>query len=74
MDFITVKSIGGSTWSFRKERIEMVTERFRFKENEIDRIPELRGRISCAIIKLIGNNQEYYCNDSYKTIMELLKD
>lgn len=74
MDFITVKSIGGSTWSFRKDRIEMVSERFKFKENTMEHIPELRGRSSCAIIKLIGNDQEYYCNDSYKSIMELLKE
>lgn len=74
MDFITVKSIGGSTWSFKKDRIEMVTERYSFKENLIERIPELKDRKSCAIIKLIGNSQEFFCSDSYNSIMELLKD
>ena len=69
MVFITVKSVGGSIWSFRKDRIEMVLDRKHFKQEELKTIPELASRDSCAIIKLIGNNAEFYCDDSYESIM-----
>lgn len=39
MEFITVTSLGGSTWSFRKDRIEMVINRFTFTEEESKNIP-----------------------------------
>lgn len=69
MDFITVTSIGGSLWSIRKDRIEVITNRFVFSEDELTHIPELTGRQSCAIIKLIGDSSTYYCQDSYESIM-----
>ena len=72
MSFITVTSIGGSTWSFNKDRIEMVINRRKFKEEELKNIPELNGLEKCAIIRLIGLDREYYCKDSYETIMKLM--
>lgn len=72
MSFITVTSIGGSTWSFRKDRIEMVIKRFKFPEQDLRTIPELRGLESCAIIRLIGVDSNYYCKDSYEEIMKKL--
>ena len=72
MDFITVTSIGGSIWSFRKDRIEMVTNKFKFTEEEIRGVPELQGKESCAIIRLIGGNAKYFCRDTYESIMERL--
>ena len=72
MEFITVTSIGGSTWSFRKDRIEMVINRFTFSEEEIKNIPEVKNLDSCAIIKLIGVNREFFCKDSYESIMKML--
>lgn len=74
MDFITVRSIGGSIWSFRKDRIEMISERYTFSENDIENIPQLKTRKSCAIIKLIGNNSEYFCDNPYNEIMSLLNE
>jgi hypothetical protein len=72
MDYLTVTSIGGSIWSFRKDRIELITKRFIFTEEELNRVPELVGRNSCAMIKLIGDDGTYYCQDSYESIMERL--
>ena len=72
MDFLTVTSIGGSTWSFRKDRIEVITNRFFFTEDELKSIPELKGKTSCAIIKLISSEATYYCQDSYDSIMARL--
>ena len=73
MEFITVTSLGGSVWSFRKDRIEMVSNKFTFSEDEIRSIPELEGRNSCAIIKLMGDNSSYYCQDTYESIMRLFE-
>ena len=73
MDFITVTSIGGSVWSFRKDRIEMVTKKFRFTEDEVRSVPELQGVESCAIIRLMGENAKYFCRDTYESIMERLQ-
>jgi len=72
MDYITVKSLGGSIWSFRKDRIELVCKRFSFREDDIKRIPKLKDKESCAIIRLIGSENEYFCDDSYESIMEQL--
>lgn len=72
MEFITVTSLGGSTWSFRKDRIEMVINRFTFTEEESKNIPEVKNLDSCAIIRLIGVNREYFCKDSYESIMKML--
>ncbi|SFP03078.1 hypothetical protein SAMN04487852_11369 [Prevotella sp. tf2-5] len=72
MEFITVTSLGGSTWSFRKDRIEMVINRFTFTEEESKNIPEAKNLDSCAIIRLIGDNREYFCKDSYESIMKML--
>lgn len=65
-------SIGGSVWSFRKDRIEMVAKKFKFTEEEIRSVPELRGIESCAIIQLMGENAKYFCRDTYESIMERL--
>lgn len=73
MDFITVTSIGGSIWSFRKDRIEMVINRQFFSEEDRKQIPDLMDAESCAIIRLIGSNQEFYCKDSYESIMKKLE-
>ena len=73
MEFITLTSIGGSTWSIRKDRIEMVINRFKFSQQELDSIPELQGMKSCAVIKLIGVDSDYLCRDSYESIMEQLQ-
>lgn len=70
MEYITVRSLGGSIWSFRKDRIELVCKRTNFKLDEINNIPDLKGRESCAIIRLIGSAGDYYCDDSYESIME----
>ena len=70
MKYITVKSIGGSIWSFRIDRIELVCKRFKFKPEALKNVPELNGRESCAVIKLIGSTTEYYCQDTYESIME----
>lgn len=70
MDFITVTSIGGSTWSFRKDRIEMVIHRFAFSEEELKNVPQLKDVTSCAIIRLIGLEREFFCKDSYDSIMK----
>ena len=72
MEFLTVTSIGGSIWSFRKDRIELITHRFVFTEDELKHVPELNGRDSCAIIKLIDDEGTYYCQDSYESIMARL--
>ena len=72
MDYLTVTSIGGSIWSFRKDRIELITKRFVFTEEEINNVPELVGRDSCAMIKLIDDDGTYYCQDSYESIMARL--
>ncbi|MBR5907047.1 MAG: hypothetical protein IKZ50_01475 [Bacteroidales bacterium] len=72
MEFITVTSIGGSTWSFRKDRIEMVINRHAFTEEEIKNIPDLRGMNACAIIRLIDLKEEFFCKDSYESIMKRL--
>lgn len=70
MDFITVTSIGGSIWSIRKERIEMITKRFSFSKSELEQIPELEHMASCAIIKVIGDDSLLFCRDSYESIMD----
>lgn len=72
MDYLTVTSIGGSTWSFRKDRIELITNRFAFTEEELKNVPALNGRASCAIIKLMNDSGIYYCQDSYESIMNRL--
>ena len=72
MDFITVKSIGGSIWSFRKDRIEIVMKRFSFQDRDVKQMPELRDRDECSIIKLIGQETEFFCEDSYDSIMSRL--
>lgn len=72
MDFITVTSIGGSVWSFRKDRIEMVSKKYSFTEEEMKSIPELAGKESCAVIQLMSGNAKYFCRDSYESIMERL--
>ena len=72
MEFITVKSLGGSIWSFRKDRIEMVSNRFKFDKEELEDIPVLRKRESCAIIRLMGSDKEFFCDDTYESIMEQL--
>lgn len=74
MEFITVKSLGGSVWSFKKDRIEMVCNRFKFDKEELEEIPALKERESCAIIRLIGSDKEFFCADSYESIMTQLKD
>lgn len=74
MDFITVTSIGGSIWSFRKTCIEMVSKKFRFSEQELKDVPELNGRDSCAVIRLAGENVNFFCQDSYESIMERLEE
>lgn len=73
MDFITVTSIGGSIWSFRKDRIEMVSKRFTFSDEDKQDIPLLKEMESCAIIRLVGVKQEFYCKDSYESIMKRLE-
>lgn len=72
MEYITVTSIRGSIWSFRKDRIELITNRFVFSEDELKHVPELEGRSSCAIIKLINDGGTYYCQDTYESIMARL--
>ena len=72
MEFITVTSIGGSLWSFRKDRIEMVSKRFKFTQEELNNIPELSERESCTIIHLLGSEIDYFCQDSYESIMEMI--
>ena len=72
MDFITVTSIGGSIWSFNKDQIEMVIKRFSFSKDDLDSIPQLVGLDSCAIIRLKGLDRDYYCKDSYESIMKML--
>lgn len=74
MVFITVKSIGGSIWSFRKDRIEIVMKRFSFQDRDIKQLPNLEGRTECSVIKLIGQETEYFCEDSYESIMNRLTD
>lgn len=69
MDFITVTSIGGSIWSFNIDQIEMVIKRFSFSKGDIESIPQLEGLDSCAIIRLKGLDRDYYCKDSYESIM-----
>ena len=69
MGFITVNSIGGSIWSFNKDRIEMVIKRFNFAKDEIEHVPQLVGLESCAIIRLIGLDRDFYCKDTYESIM-----
>lgn len=73
MDFITVTSIGGSIWSFRKSSIEMVAKKFTFSEQELKVAPELNDMDFCAVIRLIGENIDFYCRDSYESIMERLQ-
>ncbi len=72
MEFISVTSIGGSIWSFRKDRIELVTKRFSFSQKELDMVQELHNLDSCTVIKLIGDDNRYFCRDSYESIMEQL--
>lgn len=67
-------SIGGSIWSFRKDRIEMVLKRFKFTSEELNNIPELRERDSCAIIHLMGSEIDYLCRDTYESIMERIHE
>ncbi len=69
MDFLTITSIGGNTRSFRKDRIEIIEKRICFTKEELKAIPELNGKESCAIIKLIGSEVPFYCQDSYESIM-----
>ena len=52
MNFITVKSIKGSIWSFRKDRIMMVSNKFSFTTEQLNNVPELRNMESCAFIRL----------------------
>jgi len=72
MDFLTVNSIGGSIWSFNKDQIEMVIKRFSFSKDDLEQIPQLVGLDSCAIIRLKGLDRDYYCKDSYESIMAKL--
>jgi hypothetical protein len=72
MSFITVTSIGGSIWSFNKDRIEMVIKRFVFTKDELEHVPQLEGKDSCAIVRLIGIDRDYFCEDSYESIMAKL--
>lgn len=60
-------------WSFRKDRIEMVAKKYRFTDEEMKSVPELHGKESCAIIRLIGENSQYFCRDTYESIMERLQ-
>jgi len=48
----------------------MVINRFSFTESELKDIPELAKMESCAIIHLIGSEANYYCRDSYESIMK----
>ncbi len=70
MDFIQVKSLGGSLWTIRKDQISMVILRSRFVEEDFKSVPELRNRESCAIIRIIGDSIEYFCDDSYESILK----
>lgn len=74
MNYITVKSIGGSIWSFKKDRIVMVSKRFTFPEEDMNQWPELKKMKSCAIIRLDCDNANYLCKDSYKSIMAQLEE
>lgn len=74
MDFITVKSIRGSIWSFRKDRVIMVSKRFSFTTEQLKSVPELKNMESCAIIRLEGEPSEFICKDSYESIMAQLTD
>lgn len=69
MEFIHIKSLAGSDWSIRKDQISMIVNRHNFTVDDIKKMPELDGRDSCAIIHVIGDHIEYYCGDSYETIM-----
>ena len=69
MDYIHVKSIGGSSWTIRKDQIAMVINRKSFTDEDLKSMPELRYRDSCAILHLVGESIEYYCDDSYETIL-----
>lgn len=72
MEFITVKSIKGSIWSFRKERIVMVSKKFRFTMEQLKDVPELMNMESCAFIRLDCEQAEFACEDSYESIMAQL--
>ena len=74
MKFITVKSIKGSVWSFRKDHIVMVSKRFTFTSEQLKNIPELKDMESCAVIRLEGDTSEFVCKDSYESIMAQLND
>ncbi len=74
MEFITVKSIKGSIWSFRKDRILMVSKKFSFTTEQLNNVPELRDLESCAFIRLDGEPAEFICKDSYESIMAQLND
>lgn len=69
MDYIHVKSIGGSSWTIRKDQISMIINRKSFTEEDLKSMPELRHRDACAILHLIGESTEYYCEDSYESIL-----
>lgn len=73
MGFITVTSIGGSIWSFNKDRIEMVIKRFNFSKDEIEHVPQLADLESCAIVRLMGLDRDFYCKDTYESIMNQLR-
>lgn len=73
MEYITVTSIGGSKWTIRKDRIEMLIKRFKFSKEDIANIPELKAVDSCAIIRLIGLDRDYYCKDTYESIIKKLE-
>ena len=72
MDYIHVKSIGGSSWTIRKDQIAMIINRKYFSEEDLKGMPELKDREACAIIHLIGESIEYFCEDSYESILNQL--
>lgn len=74
MDYIEVRSIGGSLWTFRKDRIEMVSQRFTFTEDELKAVPKLREKKSCAIIQLIDRGDQFFCDDTYESIIKRLNE
>lgn len=69
MDYIHVKSLGGSSWTVRKDQISMIIKRVSFSGEDVKNMPELKNRESCAILHIIGDPAEYYCDDSYDSIL-----
>ncbi len=73
MDFIEVKLLSGSSFAIRKDLILCVLDMPFISKETVKKNPFLKGVTSCTYIQLSLQNGEIYCQDSYESIMQMIK-